>query len=192
MVVFFNVISGLYTIVDYFAIFVIFSLFLDNWFCYFECDIFLSGYQWVEIAENWEVLVASAKTKFLSLFPGSTQQFAISHYLKSSMRRKMNIDFEASTCCLCDIDDSQLVTTGRDYEYGIVLQDLYMVKCNRCGTYYLNPRPTTASLSSIYPKDYYSYGEFTRKASIITRKVFHSPQAPRSCICAPSTVPGQC
>ena len=43
-----------------------------------------------------------------------------------------------------------------------------MVRCRRCGTFYLNPRPTVDSLGAIYPDNYLTH-EFNVKASGATR-----------------------
>lgn len=71
---------------------------------------------------------------------------------------KSNISKVSVRCNNCDTDDASLITRGVDHEYDNTTDDEFnVVRCNRCGLMYLNPRPDVSELSTIYPGDYYAY-----------------------------------
>lgn len=62
------------------------------------------------------------------------------------------------SCNNCGSDESRLITEGVEHEYKNTTSDTFrVVKCQRCGLAYLNPRPDVSELPTIYPKEYYAY-----------------------------------
>lgn len=59
-------------------------------------------------------------------------------------------------CPLCESMAYAPVAVVRDRLLGMDGQ-FQMVRCERCGLYYLNPQPTMAELASFYPEDYVPY-----------------------------------
>lgn len=58
-------------------------------------------------------------------------------------------------CDLCGEETSPvIVATGIDFEYATCSNNFSVVRCNRCGLHYLNPRPAISSLGVIYPESY--------------------------------------
>ena len=57
------------------------------------------------------------------------------------------------TCDFCGADDTLPVLTGPDRLHGIP-GEFVLVRCNRCGLMYLDPRPTSEELDAYYPADY--------------------------------------
>ena len=75
---------------------------------------------------------------------------------------------EQVSCCVCGGTDSELVAKGFDYEYKTSRDEWHYVKCKGCALVYLNPRPATSELSTIYPSNYYSFDESQRSNGIVT------------------------
>jgi 2-polyprenyl-3-methyl-5-hydroxy-6-metoxy-1,4-benzoquinol methylase len=59
-------------------------------------------------------------------------------------------------CALCGADEPQREASGYDFEYATVANDFSFVRCGRCDHVYLNPRPSSDDLATIYPSTYYS------------------------------------
>jgi 2-polyprenyl-3-methyl-5-hydroxy-6-metoxy-1,4-benzoquinol methylase len=71
---------------------------------------------------------------------------------------KSGIKTVAVTCNCCGADDTEFVTQGTEHEYDDTTDDVFtVVRCRRCGLYYLNPRPDVSELPTIYPPGYYAY-----------------------------------
>ena len=64
---------------------------------------------------------------------------------------------EVPRCFLCGNDQFDNIASGYDYEYETCSNPWNVVRCNQCGFCWLNPRPCTDQLATIYPPDYYSY-----------------------------------
>lgn len=77
-------------------------------------------------------------------------------------------------CNLCNADDYQLVTTGREHEYdNTTADDFNVVRCKKCGLVYLNPRPDIDELSTIYPVNYYSYNQKALRDQANPNSILH-------------------
>jgi len=67
-----------------------------------------------------------------------------------------------------------LVTFGQEHEYDNTTSDQFrVVKCNQCGLVYLNPRPDSSELSSIYPPNYYSYNQKALRDQANPNSILH-------------------
>lgn len=65
-----------------------------------------------------------------------------------------------TACNTCGATETTLVTAGREHEYDNTTDDVFhVVRCTSCGLVYLNPRPAVCELATIYPPNYYSYGQ---------------------------------
>lgn len=60
---------------------------------------------------------------------------------------------EYINCGLCNNSGYVLLFKGRDYRFGRK-EEYSVAKCNSCGLIYINPRPTTESISKLYEEDY--------------------------------------
>ena len=60
---------------------------------------------------------------------------------------------EKTDCPLCGGESSVRVLTGRDQLCGVA-GEFHVVRCERCGHLYMNPRPATESLAACYPAQY--------------------------------------
>ena len=65
----------------------------------------------------------------------------------------MSIKLESIKCDLCHSNNNILLLQTRDYRYGHP-EMFNIVKCNNCELIYMNPRPTTESISKLYEEDY--------------------------------------
>jgi SAM-dependent methyltransferase len=63
------------------------------------------------------------------------------------------VELEYIKCDLCGINEFKLLLKTRDYRFGRK-KKYSVVKCNKCGLIYLNPRPTKKILYSQYKKNY--------------------------------------
>ncbi len=71
---------------------------------------------------------------------------------------KSGIQTVKVNCNSCLADDSEFVTHGVEHEYADTTDDVFtVVRCRKCGLYYLNPRPDVSELKTIYPDSYYAY-----------------------------------
>lgn len=60
-------------------------------------------------------------------------------------------------CDICQSNDTTILYQGiRDYRYAVD-GSFNIVKCERCGLVYTNPRPTKGEISKYYPDSYYAY-----------------------------------
>ena len=70
---------------------------------------------------------------------------------------KHNLEKEYVNCSVCGQDDAFLIE-GIDHEYPDTTDDVFkFVRCNRCRSIYLNPRPAISELQVIYPDNYYAF-----------------------------------
>lgn len=91
---------------------------------------------------------------------------------EKSMRS--NIAKVDSSCNLCGSTSRELVTRGREHEYDNTTDDVFsVVRCTDCGLYYLNPRPDVSELATIYPPNYYSYGQQKLKEQANPNSILH-------------------
>jgi len=70
-----------------------------------------------------------------------------------------SVDFEYVKCNLCGENKSELLFKAKDRFAGedslrSPPDEFNIVRCCNCGLVYLNPRPTTESIPSYYPKEY--------------------------------------
>lgn len=71
---------------------------------------------------------------------------------------KSNIRKVEVSCNNCGSTESVLITKGIEHEYDNTTDDVFnVVRCNKCGLFYLNPRPDISELKTIYPDSYYAY-----------------------------------
>jgi SAM-dependent methyltransferase len=76
---------------------------------------------------------------------------------------------ESTACLLCSQSDAQLLMPTRDRLCGLP-GEFRLVRCNRCGLVYLNPRPTPEAIAAYYPDDYESYiSKRSERMSHVTR-----------------------
>jgi 2-polyprenyl-3-methyl-5-hydroxy-6-metoxy-1,4-benzoquinol methylase len=62
-------------------------------------------------------------------------------------------------CNNCGSTSSSVVVRGSDHEYDNTTDDTFtFVQCASCALIYLNPRPASTELGTIYPDNYYAYG----------------------------------
>jgi 2-polyprenyl-3-methyl-5-hydroxy-6-metoxy-1,4-benzoquinol methylase len=62
-------------------------------------------------------------------------------------------------CVLCGSDRAEPFSTGVDFEYATVPDVFTFVRCSGCDHLYLNPRPSSDALGTIYPSNYYAWEE---------------------------------
>ncbi len=91
----------------------------------------------------------------------------------------MSIELESISCDLCCSNNSTLLLQTRDYRYGHP-EKFNIVKCDRCGLIYINPRPSSKSISKLYEADYTPEDKSlilpqieTQKIKRILRKIWH-------------------
>lgn len=67
----------------------------------------------------------------------------------------------AERCVVCESTEVQTsVSDPIDYEYGVVPDRRFeYLRCELCGSEWLEPRPTDADLASFYPDDYHAYSD---------------------------------
>lgn len=75
---------------------------------------------------------------------------------------------EFVNCNVCSIDDAALLYHGRDRLLA-GSQVFSLVRCRRCGSIYVNPRPTPAEMESYYPPTYEPYTRQARTTSMYER-----------------------
>ncbi|MBS1954061.1 MAG: class I SAM-dependent methyltransferase [Cyanobacteria bacterium SZAS-4] len=91
-----------------------------------------------------------------------------------SISTKSGITKVSTRCNLCNADDYELVTTGREHEYdNTTADDFNVVRCTKCGLIYLNPRPDVSELSTIYPVNYYSYNQKALRDQANPNSILH-------------------
>jgi len=61
-------------------------------------------------------------------------------------------------CPLCGNNDYKIKVSGQEHEFDNTTDDSFCVAvCKKCGFIYLNPRPDTSELNTIYPENYYCH-----------------------------------
>ncbi|TAK98058.1 MAG: class I SAM-dependent methyltransferase [Rhodospirillaceae bacterium] len=77
---------------------------------------------------------------------------------------------ESARCSVCGSAAFAIVATGRDYIYHGTGGYFSQVRCDDCGHFYLNPRPTIAALPLMYPSDYGTFSDrFRGGANLLAR-----------------------
>lgn len=67
-----------------------------------------------------------------------------------------DLPLESTTCNLCGADDFAAYLEQMDCRYPQTPRHVFrMVKCNKCGLIYLNPRPTEQCMQRFYPDSFY-------------------------------------
>ena len=67
------------------------------------------------------------------------------------------VTLEHVACCICGDVNGKPVGVGEDFEYHTTPHSFLAVRCPVCDLIYLDPRPTAASLSVIYPDEYHAF-----------------------------------
>jgi len=62
-----------------------------------------------------------------------------------------------TVCPACSSDVPCPVAIGEDFEYATSADTFLAVRCDTCGAVYLNPRPSGADFSTIYPDSYHAF-----------------------------------
>lgn len=75
------------------------------------------------------------------------------------------VEFEKTSCTLCNSDSGSIIARSRDYEYETTEKEICFVRCSECGHVYMTPRPTQGSAHLIYPGNYYTLGDQGSKLS---------------------------
>jgi len=87
---------------------------------------------------------------------------------------RSNINKVETVCNFCGSANRSLVTQGREHEYDNTTDDLFaVVACRDCGLVYLSPRPDVSELDTIYPPNYYSYGQQKLKEEADPNSLLH-------------------
>jgi 2-polyprenyl-3-methyl-5-hydroxy-6-metoxy-1,4-benzoquinol methylase len=80
------------------------------------------------------------------------------------VQRERTVAVEVVSCNNCGSSKHRPVGEGRDHEYPRTTDTTFrFVRCH-CGLVYLNPRPATAALDTIYPPAYYAYQIVERRS----------------------------
>ena len=66
-------------------------------------------------------------------------------------------ELERVCCALCGSERSETSASGEDFEYETSEDTFHFVRCLDCDHEYLNPRPPTSALDTIYPPNYYAF-----------------------------------
>jgi 2-polyprenyl-3-methyl-5-hydroxy-6-metoxy-1,4-benzoquinol methylase len=67
------------------------------------------------------------------------------------------ISMEATSCCICEEENTEPVAVGEDFEYQSSSDTFVAVRCLNCRLIYLNPRPSMADITTIYPNNYHAF-----------------------------------
>lgn len=62
-----------------------------------------------------------------------------------------------TSCNNCGSLNGREIAQGPDFEYRCTEDEFTMMQCNACGLVFLNPRPASSELSTIYPEHYIPY-----------------------------------
>jgi SAM-dependent methyltransferase len=60
-------------------------------------------------------------------------------------------------CCICEVENSEPLGLGEDFEYQTSSDTFLANRCLNCGLVYLSPRPSLKDLSTIYPANYHAF-----------------------------------
>lgn len=82
--------------------------------------------------------------------------------------KKLDIDFEETACEICNHTESKVVAERFDLLLG-GKQIFQMHECLKCGSYYLNPRPTPTKMADFYPSDYQPFTVGVEKESFLNQ-----------------------
>lgn len=63
----------------------------------------------------------------------------------------------SAKCDLCDVDDGVPMAVGEDFEYRTSPDSFLMMRCRRCESLYMNPRPAESEFPRIYPDNYHAF-----------------------------------
>jgi SAM-dependent methyltransferase len=74
---------------------------------------------------------------------------------------------EYVNCNLCGLDDTRVLFTKKD-KFRISEDGFNVVKCQECGLFYINPRPSLEEMGKFYP-DTYSWKETLEAESFLTK-----------------------
>ncbi len=80
-----------------------------------------------------------------------------------------NLQFEATRCCICKVDDAEPVGVGEDFEYRTSKDTFLAVRCRRCDLLFLNPRPASSEFERIYPDNYHAFAFDAKKFGLVHR-----------------------
>jgi SAM-dependent methyltransferase len=83
---------------------------------------------------------------------------------------KENLDLVHVQCCICKVEDAELVGVGKDFEYDTSPDTFSAMRCRSCGLIYLNPRPNVSEFEKIYPTNYHAF-DFSKKEFGIVFKI---------------------
>jgi SAM-dependent methyltransferase len=86
-----------------------------------------------------------------------------------SERNTGALQFEPVPCCLCGSHAGMPVGVGEDFEYRTSPDTFLARRCGACSLVYLDPRPTRAELSRIYPADYHAFAFDEHNFGIVHR-----------------------
>jgi SAM-dependent methyltransferase len=75
---------------------------------------------------------------------------------------KTSLELTRTICCLCEVNDTETIGAGEDFEYRTSSDEFSAMRCRRCGLVYLNPRPALSEFERIYPANYHAF-EFSEK-----------------------------
>ena len=88
-------------------------------------------------------------------------------------------------CCICELNNAEIVGAGKDYEYKTSPDTFFAMKCNSCGLVYLNPRPNVSEFKKIYPVTYHALN-FSEKEYGLVFKIRSFIEAKRLLSCCKS------
>lgn len=78
-------------------------------------------------------------------------------------------DTVAGKCPLCPPETpTQSIGRGPDFEYATVPEEFQVVGCERCGTWFLDPRPADEVIPALYPPEYEPY-HFAELPSLVRK-----------------------
>jgi SAM-dependent methyltransferase len=95
---------------------------------------------------------------------------------------KENLDLVHVQCCICEVEDAELVGVGKDFEYNTSADTFSTLRCRSCGLVYLNPRPNVSEFEKIYPSNYHAF-DFSKKEFGIVYKIRSRLEATRLLSC---------
>lgn len=93
--------------------------------------------------------------------------------------------FEYVKCNLCGSDDSAILFAGKDRRHKNP-GSFSVVRCNKCGLIYLNPRPV--NISEYYPPEYWGLERVNKKSRLI-KAFLKMNQALIKVVCHKMTIP---
>lgn len=93
-----------------------------------------------------------------------------------------NLNLVHVQCCICEIEDAELVGVGKDFEYNSSADTFSAMRCRSCRLIYLNPRPNISEFEKIYPSNYHAF-DFSKKEFGIVYKIRSRLEAKRLLSC---------